>query len=321
VVLAVLLGTAIALAWALPAGMAGGEDYRNAIFWGQTANRMVESFAHRRPFWWYLPLLPLMLFPWFVWPEFWKALAHHRRAGLDRGTRFCLAWMLPVFIAFCFISGKQPHYLVPLFPAFALLAARVLADRPGSPVGLPALLAALLGGVLMLAADGRIAALHDQVAALPPAWPGVLLLLLALAAWLAGRRGVQPVVNLALLGAAAMGLVQVAAMHSLKPLHDVKPMAQAIRQVQAQGLPVVNAANYHAQYQFLGRLEKPLLQLRGAELRSWLTAHPEAYAVIYLQDRQKMAAIAARYKQAYRGGGVALVDAQTAVGLLPADVK
>ena len=89
VVLAVLLGAAIALAWALPAGLSGGEAYRNAIFWGQTADRMVDSFAHRRPFWWYLPLLPLMLFPWFVWPGFWKALAHHRQVGLDRGTRFC----------------------------------------------------------------------------------------------------------------------------------------------------------------------------------------------------------------------------------------
>ena len=189
VVLAVLLGAAIALAWALPAGMSGGEAYRHAIFWGQTANRMVESFAHRRPFWWYVPLLPLLLFPWFAWPAWWKALAHHRRAGLDRGSRFCLAWMLPVFVAFCFISGKQPHYLVPLFPAFALLTARVLAGRTDARVGLPALLAAVLGGLMILAASGQIARLHTQVAALPPAWPGVVLIALAVAVWAAGRRG------------------------------------------------------------------------------------------------------------------------------------
>ncbi|MDP3123130.1 MAG: glycosyltransferase family 39 protein, partial [Thiobacillus sp.] len=149
VVLAVLLGAAIALAWAIPAGYAGGEAYRNAIFWGQTADRMVESFAHARPFWWYLPLLPLLLFPWCVWPGLWQALAHHRARGLDRGTRFCLAWMLPVFIALMFISGKQPHYLLPLFPAFALLAARVLADRPAHRVGVPAALVAALGVTLV----------------------------------------------------------------------------------------------------------------------------------------------------------------------------
>jgi len=220
--LALLIGLAIALMWAIPAGQAGGEAYRNAIFWGQTADRMVESFAHRRPFWWYLPLLPLLLFPWFVWPGWWKALAHHGRTGLDRGTRFCLAWMLPVLIAFSFISGKQPHYLIPLFPAFALLAARVLADRSDSRVGLPALLAALLGGALMLAASGKIAAVNAQALALPPLWPGALLVLLALAGWLAGRRGMPAVVNLALLGAAMLALLQIAGMRAFVPYYDVK---------------------------------------------------------------------------------------------------
>jgi len=321
VALAVLLGAAIALTWALPAGMAGGEAYRNAIFWGQTADRMVDSFAHRRPFWWYLPLLPLLLFPWFVWPGLWKALARHRRNGLDWGARFCLAWMLPVFIAFCFISGKQPHYLVPLFPAFALLTARVVADRPEFRVGLPALLAAVLGGAMVLAASGQIASLRDQVEAMPPAWPGVLLMLLALAVYWAGRRGVAPVVNLALLGAATMGLVQIAAMHSLGPLYDIKPMAQAIKQVQDEGRPVANAAVYHAQYQFLGRLEVPLVELQGENVPVWLAAHPEAYAVIYLKDTQALPTIVARHKQPYRGGAVVLVDAQTAASLLATHVE
>lgn len=321
VLLAVLLGAAIALAWALPAGLAGGEAYRNAIFWGQTANRMVESFAHRRPFWWYVPLLPLLLFPWFAWPAWWKALAHHRRAGLDRGSRFCLAWMLPVFVAFCFISGKQPHYLVPLFPAFALLTARLLAGRTDARVGLPALLAAALGGVMILAATGQIHALHNQVVALPPVWPGVVLIALAGVVWMAGRRGAAPVPNLALLGAALMALVQVDAMHSIGPKYDVKPMALAIRQVQDEGRPVANIATYHAQYQFLGRLKTPLAELTRASAPQWLAAHPEGYAVVYLDSSRKLASIPARHKQAYRGDIAVLVDAQTAAELLAAPVE
>jgi len=316
VALAVVLGAAIALAWALPAGMAGGEAYRNAIFWGQTANRMVESFAHQRPVWWYLPLLPVLLFPWFVWPGLWQAVAAQRRAGLDRGMRFCLAWILPVFIAFSFISGKQPHYLVPMFPAFALLAARLLAGRSATRVGVPALLVAALAVALILAGSGQIAALHAEVADLPPLWPGVALLLLALLAWLAGRQGFAPVPVLAMLGASTLALVQLAAMHSLQPRYEIRPMAQAIKQVQDAGLPVANAAKYHAQYQFLGRLQMPLAELRTAtELTQWLATHPEGYVVIYLDEARDMAPIAARYKQAYRGGAVVLVNAQVAAGL------
>ena len=319
--LAVLLGVAIALAWALPAGISGGEAYRNAIFWGQTADRMVDSFAHRRPFWWYLPLLPLVLFPWFAWPGLWQALAHHRRTGLDRGTRFCLGWMLPVFIAFSFVSGKQPHYLVPMFPAFALLAARVLADWHASRAGLPALLAAVLGMALIATGSGQIPSLQDQVVELPPLWPGVLLVLLTLLAWLAGRRGIRPVLTLGLLGVATLALVQLAASRSIDPLYDIKPMAQAIKQVQLQGRMVANVASYHAQYQFLGRLEAPLIELRGADIAPWLAAHPEDYAVVYLKDTQKLVAIAARHKQAYRGGAAVLVDTRTAARLLAVHIE
>lgn len=42
----VVVGAAIVLAWAIPAGFAGGEEYRQAIFWGQTSGRVIESFAH-----------------------------------------------------------------------------------------------------------------------------------------------------------------------------------------------------------------------------------------------------------------------------------
>lgn len=93
-------------------------------------------------------------------------------------------------------------------------------------------------------------------------------------------------------------------------------MALAIKQVQTEGKPVANAAKYHAQYQFLGRLEAPLVELPGAELQPWLAAHPEGYAVIYLKDSRNLGVIAARHKQLYRGGAVVLVDAQTATKLV-----
>ena len=59
------LGIAILLCWAIPAGISGGAQYQHDIFWGQTANRMVNSFAHNRPQWWYLEMAPLLIFPWF----------------------------------------------------------------------------------------------------------------------------------------------------------------------------------------------------------------------------------------------------------------
>jgi 4-amino-4-deoxy-L-arabinose transferase-like glycosyltransferase len=77
---------------------------------------MVKSFAHDRPFWWNLPLLPIMLSPWLLWGGLWKAVAGLYRGGLDRCSRMCLYWILLVLAIFSLVAGKQPHYLLPLFP-------------------------------------------------------------------------------------------------------------------------------------------------------------------------------------------------------------
>ena len=121
-----LIAAAIALAWAIPAGLAGGEAYRNAIFWGQSAGRMVNSFAHRSPWWLYLLALPLMLLPWLLWPAIWRAM-HHLKLLLDEsGTRFIVVVVSVSLLLFSLISGKQAKYLLPVLPLLGLLLARLL---------------------------------------------------------------------------------------------------------------------------------------------------------------------------------------------------
>jgi 4-amino-4-deoxy-L-arabinose transferase-like glycosyltransferase len=70
--LGLLIGFAILLAWAIPAGEAGGEAYRQRLFFTQTAGRVVDSKAadlqnHARPAWYYLVFLPVILFPLSGW--------------------------------------------------------------------------------------------------------------------------------------------------------------------------------------------------------------------------------------------------------------
>jgi 4-amino-4-deoxy-L-arabinose transferase-like glycosyltransferase len=119
---AVALGAALALAWALAAAGSQGSAYRNAILWEQTAGRITHAFAHQRPWWWYLPLLPVILLPWILWRPWWRALARVCRRPIDVPARFALAWVVPGFFILSLISGKQVHYLIPLLPGVALLA-------------------------------------------------------------------------------------------------------------------------------------------------------------------------------------------------------
>ena len=51
-----------------------------------------------------------------------------RNVRISKTARFGVVWFLPAFIVFCFVSGKQPHYLLPLLPGVALYLAQLLED-------------------------------------------------------------------------------------------------------------------------------------------------------------------------------------------------
>ena len=61
-----------------------------------------------------------MLFPWSCYLPIWKGLYPFR---LKKSERFLLSILLPGFILLSVISGKQPHYLMPLIPAAVILLA------------------------------------------------------------------------------------------------------------------------------------------------------------------------------------------------------
>lgn len=286
--LSVLFGAAIALAWAIPAGIRGGDEYRNMIFWGQSAGRIVESFDHARPFWWYAMLLAPLLLPWLVWPRLWRAA---RVSGVfrDGGLRLLVAWVAPAFVTFSLISGKQLHYLLPEFPAFALLFAHLLA-RTGDMEGrrfdglIVALFFSTLGTVTLLLPDDP--AFFDA-----PIWFhridtywGALLIAAAVACWVWGRRDVRRgVAVLSLSMAVLVAVIHLAARDSLAVAYDLRPIARELKAYEDKGVPLANFSTYHGQYQFLGRLTKPMaeLGLDNKVTAAFVADHPNAVVVAY----------------------------------------
>ena len=316
--LGLLLGVAIALAWAIPAGLHGGEAYRNAIFWGQTADRMVQSFAHRRPVWWYLAALPLFVFPWLFWPRLLAQLGRTLRAEWrDAGLRFALVWFLGGLLIFSAISGKQPHYLLPEFPAAALLIGHALARNPiRARPWLPGIALIALGVALTylaLAPGEPQGAL--RIAARLPAWAGAGFLLAGMLALSHTGHPSAQVKRLAWASLLALLWFLFAVFRPLAPAYDVAPMARELARYQAQGRPVANEGKYHAQYQFAGRLGQPLAALHAPALADWLEAHPDGVAVVYLGAHEQAAPYRALFRQPYRGGAALLVDRRGAPAL------
>lgn len=292
---AVLAACGLTLAWALPAARAGGAEYGNAILYGQTAGRLHDSFAHARPFWWYLALLPAMTLPWTFLPALW-----HRRppsSGQEDHralARFGLCAFLPALLLFSAVSGKQPHYLFSALGGLVLLATARLAPIP--QLASPAFTKALFGiGALCLAALPPVLIL---VGIQQTAGSSLLMVLtgaagaafLGLAAFRFGRReSVAPNTAQTLGRLALFFPIFFLALHLiLKPVflerYSWQEPATAIASAQAEGRPTAFfGATYHGHFHFLGRLHAPVANPASAlDQRKWLKENPNGLVALLL---------------------------------------
>ena len=132
--LSVIIISAIpVLLWLIPILQKSEGDFAFWLIWNQTAGRITGNFnsAHSRPFYFYLPLLPVLFLPWILFPDFYKNIKTFKSSiSNNYGLRFLMIWFIPVFIAFSLISGKQPHYMIPLLPACIILTAWLLHSVP-----------------------------------------------------------------------------------------------------------------------------------------------------------------------------------------------
>jgi hypothetical protein len=296
VALGVLGGAAIALAWAVPAAIHGGPDYADAIFVRQTVGRVAKSFAHRRPYWWYFMVLPLMLLPWTLALRVpWHAWRESLRAP-SKTLRFALTWFVPTFIAFCLVSGKQPHYLLPLLPALALYLAHLL-GQDGARLrnrwfgALLALVGLCLAAVPYLSAHraeiGAVARLvragtltESSLHVFAGIWPLWGILAAALGLWLMRRRDGSAVgLTLASAAVATIGMLTLA--QGVGPYVDVTAAAARIKRIQESGQPIAHLAWHHGLFEFAGRLTQPLPKVNYADLRAWCEAHPDGEIVSF----------------------------------------
>ena len=274
--LAAAIGAALALLafWLVPALWLGGAEYRTEVLWRQSAGRMVNAFDHARPVWFFVAVLPFL-----VWPWAWRitALRGLGRASLwrDRRARLLAIWGVATLVLFSLISGKQVHYLMPALPAAALALAAAPAPRQvWGPVA--ACLAVALPALVWagLLATGR--AQIDEVDVLtlgpvPLALAAVLLVVGVAAIIVFGRRA--PVLAWALAGPVALMVVHVALRPALFEHFDSARFAAELGRNPEAGTAIYGYP-YQGEFGFTARLTAPIAVLAEGEQDAWIAAHP-----------------------------------------------
>ncbi|SDC08421.1 MULTISPECIES: ArnT family glycosyltransferase [unclassified Candidatus Frackibacter] len=118
----------VVLLWIVPALISGGKDYAYQLLVVQTFGRALNSFAHARPFYYYLMTYPVTFLPWtfFLISSFIYLIKN--RGTLRWEVKFLLVWFWLPFILFSLISGKLVIYLLPIYPAAVLLVAHLFKE-------------------------------------------------------------------------------------------------------------------------------------------------------------------------------------------------
>lgn len=128
--LAVLVAGLVVAAWLGPALHQMGGDVAYQLVWEQSAGRVAGTVpgAHARPFYFYLLLFPVALLPWGLSPGLWETRPWRRIYDRnDIGQRdlrvlgFLAVWCIGDLLVFSAISGKQPHYLLPVLPPIVIM--------------------------------------------------------------------------------------------------------------------------------------------------------------------------------------------------------
>jgi 4-amino-4-deoxy-L-arabinose transferase-like glycosyltransferase len=122
----ILIYMAVTLAWFAPFAERIGPEQALRILTRQTVTRYVDAWNGRQPFWFYAWRFPLGFFPWSILLP-WAAIAAflEYREPERRASRFLLVWVGAILLFFSCSTGKRGVYIMPLYPAAALLVARL----------------------------------------------------------------------------------------------------------------------------------------------------------------------------------------------------
>ena len=226
------LAIAMVLAWLLPATLSAGPGYLRELLLTQSAGRIINSFAHRQAIYYHLVTFPGTALPWSVVALIAVVRLLRRRAAA--GEAFLAAVVVGLLAQFSLYSGKLVIYLLPMFPAVAVLAASVLQREPG-PYRLGLVFGGLglaLGGAIVLFRTLQGTWLLDRMLHTAAVSAVLCLVGLAASAVAARRPGLAGPAPLVLVGLFVAGAVLPGAAVALDAALSARSIAHALERLE-----------------------------------------------------------------------------------------
>jgi 4-amino-4-deoxy-L-arabinose transferase-like glycosyltransferase len=235
----------LVLPWFVLIFLRAGDTFFADSIGGDMLSKLAAQESHGAP-----PGLYLLLF----WVTFWPgaALAGMAapavwRARREPGAQYLLAWLIPSWIVFELVLTKLPHYVLPLYPAIAILTVGALERHVLSRSWLMRGAAWWFAIPAIMAVIAIVAAIKLTHQPVFPAWPllAAAMIFGLIAWWLfdesrAERSLLNAVIAAMFLAVGIYGIV----LPSLTTLFPSAEIARALRNVVCVG-PKAAAAGFH----------------------------------------------------------------------------
>ena len=185
----------VALPWYVLCYLQNGNEFLNVFFWQHHVARFFSGgLMHVQSVWFYLPVFAAGMLPWSPL----LILLFRRGVWKDPRRVFLLLWVVWGLIFFSISANKLPGYILPLFPAVAVLMALALNDAADARpwlAGCALLLVAFPVAAQVLpaaVAEGLSHAAHPQFE-----WTWLLPVAVAAAVWILKDRRVAATLTVA----------------------------------------------------------------------------------------------------------------------------
>lgn len=302
-----LIFLAIAAPWFIAVSLANPE-FAHFFFIHEHFERFLTK-AHRRyqPDWYFVPIFLIGALPWsFMWIHGLLKRWPRRVQGAFSPERFLTVWVVMTFLFFSFSNSKLAPYIIPIFPALALLSAKFMIDasRRTVLIHLGLMLAVALPGVMLAPRLAQqvdneytptmMNGLAHDVTATAALWVGVIVVAMAVA-FLHRRRLALAVLAM---GSLATGTGVLFSHDNLAPFSSGYDSAQRLIPLVKPDVPFYSVQKYEQTLPFYLKRTVTLVDYQD-EMAFGLTQEPEKWIPTvdefkqrWLQDQDAFALLA-----------------------------
>ena len=113
--------------WLIPAIIMGGKNYSNDLIFQQNITRLVNPWRHEKPIYYFFGKLIIDFLPGVIFlPSALIIGLQKKNFKKDRSFLFNFSWFAFTLIFFSFSPSKRGQYVLPMYPAMAMLVSSFL---------------------------------------------------------------------------------------------------------------------------------------------------------------------------------------------------